>query len=170
MLGFLEKYEFLATWIELCFFVGVFIFFELRRYIKERENDILEKTKAIISRIYEFLLVYLGDKYLDDKKVKNRSISKKQIPSFLKKISAEYEILKTLPKEFYDDIFFGTLFFKHKKITIENLANIILFLQGRNFMYNKGQYIIFKSFFQIVRKHFKNDKEIDKLYNNLLNK
>ena len=164
MLEFLEKYEFLATWAELFFFVIVFICFERKRLKKEKELDIQEKIKAIISRIYESLLVYLGDQ-----KTKNKSMTKKQMPSFLKYLFAQYAILKTIPKEFYDDIFFGNLFLDGKPIADKDMVNAISFLQGRSYVYNtKGtRLLIFNAFFQEMRKYFKNDKEIEEIYNNL---
>ena len=164
MLGFLEKYEFLATWLELSFFIFVFIFFEFKKYRKEKENDIQEKIKAIISRVYELLLIYLGEK-----KTKNKAITKKQIPIFLKKIFHEYEMLKTLPEEFYNDLFFDNLFLNCKNITFKDLANAISILQERDYVYNnKNRIIIFTVFFNSIKKYFKNNQEIEKIYNNIV--
>ena len=62
MLGFLEKYEFLATWIELLFFVLVFIFFEWRKYRKEKneneENEFNKKFSDICVYFYVLIIRY----------------------------------------------------------------------------------------------------------------
>ena len=94
-------------------------------------------------------------------------MTKKQMQSFLKDLFTEYAILKTIPKEFYDDIFFGNLFWNCKYITYKDMANAVSFLQGREYPFNKNRLFIFQVFFQEIKKYFKNDREIKKIYDNI---
>jgi len=178
----LENYEYLATWFELLFFVLVFIFFELRKYIKDkkekRENEIKYKLEYIIKFFFHrFMFVKNFDdnnitKYLKKNKIIDLNDEKTKIK------------LKEITKEENNNVFKSMIsifeFEDNKKNELRKICNHFIFNNSLNSLklsllsmskeeYSKkiNDFYLQPCELQLKKKYF-NYKIIEEIYFDLL--